>query len=185
MSIVGMTNRYMSSALDYIDLNSCTDVLTTTLAGQSSSSGSTSAYTGYATNSTDGAYSASSTSAASISSAASLLSSLASLQKSDLSSFEDVAGSVADDLNAAAAKTDDASEKYQLTKLAAQFSNASTTGSMTALTSTGTSSSLRGYGASSSSSLLSSLLSGGLSTDVYRDVTGSVRTRLAEAAEAS
>lgn len=184
MSIVSMTNRYMSSTLDYIDQNSCTDVLTTTLAGKSSSSGSTSAYTGYA-DSTDGAYSASSTSAASISSAASLLSSLASLQKSDLSSFEDVAGSVADDLNAAAAKTDDASEKYQLTKLATQFSNAATTGSMSALTSTGTSSSLRGYGASTSSSLLSSLLSGSLSTDVYRDVTGSVRTRLAEATEAS
>ncbi len=41
MSLVSMTNRYMGSTRDYIDQNSCTDVLTTMLAGQSSSSGST------------------------------------------------------------------------------------------------------------------------------------------------
>ncbi len=111
---------------------------------------------------------------------------MVSLQKTDQTSFKDVTGEVADDLNAAAAKTDDASEKYQLTRLAAQFSNASTTGSLSALTSTGTSGSLRGYGSSSTaSSLLSSLLSGSLSPDVYQDVSSSVHARLATATKKS
>jgi len=178
MSIVGTNNRYLSSVLNYLDADTSTDVLTTTLA-KSSSSSSTDSFTGTESTSTD-----STTSEADISTAATLLSALSTLQKQDSAAFQEATSEIADSLHEAADDATDTTEKYQLNSLAAKFSNAATTGSMSSLTSSSSSSSLRGYG-SSSSSLVSSYLTGNLSADVFNEVTDIVQDKLTSVLSAS
>ncbi|MDR3639852.1 MAG: hypothetical protein P4L39_00860 [Humidesulfovibrio sp.] len=174
MTIASVGNRYLGSALDYIDQNSSTDVLTTMLATSSSSSAGFTPVENTGTDSTD---SSDSTSGTSISTAATLLSSLSTLQKQDTESFKEATSEIATSLHEAAADSTDTMEKYQLNSLAGQFSNASTTGSLASVTSSGTSSSLRGYG-SSSASLASSYLSGNLSSSVFTEVNSIVQSKL-------
>ena len=182
MTIATLGSRYLSSALDYIDLNASTDVLTTSLATSSSSTSSTSSFQTVNNTGTD---SASSTSETSISTAATLLSSLSALQKQDLEAFQDATSDIASSLHEAADEATDSTEKYQLNALAGKFSNASTTGSLSAVTSSGKSSSLRGYGGGSSGSLVSTYLSNNLSTSVFKEVNSLVQSRLAEAVSES
>jgi len=188
MTLVSLTAQFTGSVRDYIDQDSSTDVLTQTLAGKSASSGSTSGFTPVNNTTSDSTDETGTSTGASISTAATLLSSLSSLQKLDADSFKEVTGDIADSLHEAADDATDASEKYQLNSLAGRFSNASTTGSLSAVTSGGTggSGSLRGYGGSGGSgSLISSYLSGNLSTNVFKEVNTVVRQKLAEAASAS
>jgi len=176
IGILGNTN--LKSVLNYIDVDSSTDVLTTSLSSAKSSSGFT------PVNNT-GDDTTTSTPGASISTAATLLSSLSKLQKQDPEAFKEATSDIAAGLHDAADSATDATEKYQLNSLAGKFSNASTTGSLSSVTTSSTSNALRGYGSSSSSSLASSYLSGNLSPSVFQAVNSLVKDKIAEAVSES
>jgi len=180
MTIGILGNSHMSSVRDYVDVDGSTDVLTTTLANKSSSTG----FTPVENTGDDSTDSTSSSTGTSISTAATLLSSLSTLQKQDPELFKETTSEIAASLHDAADDATDAAEKYQLNSLAGKFSNASTTGSLSSVTAGTTSSALRGYG-SSSSSLASSYLSGNLSPSVFKEVNSLIKEKLVEAATAS
>jgi hypothetical protein len=179
MTIASVGHRYLSSALDYIDVDNSTDVLTTKLANSSSSSGFASV------ENYDGSDNADGSSGASISSVGTLVSSLAALQRQDADGFAETTGDIADSLHEAADQATDSTVKYQLDNLAGRFSNASTTGSLSSLVSggasgaAGSSASLRGYAKTNSGQGFGSLFNG-LGSGVLKEVTSLVQAKLAE-----
>jgi hypothetical protein len=180
MTIASVGHRYLSSALDYIDVDSSTDVLTTKLANSSSSSGFASV------ENYDGSDTADGSSGASISSVGTLVSSLAALQRQDADGFAETTGDIADSLHEAADQATDSTVKYQLNNLAGRFSNASTTGSLSSIVSgnSGSSSNLRGYAKTNSGQGFGSLFNG-LGSGVLKEVTSLVQAKLAEGIDAT
>ena len=85
-------------------------------------------------------------------------------------------GEIADTLNKASADATDTTQSYSLSNLAAQFSNAAATGSLTAVSTARTGGSLRGYG--TSGNLVSSYLSQGLDPDMFSAVNTMVTSKL-------
>ena len=112
MTIGILGNSHMSSVRDYVDVDGSTDVLTTTLANKSSSTG----FTPVENTGDDSTDSTSSSTGTSISTAATLLSSLSTLQKQDPELFKETTSEIAASLHDAADDATDAAEKYQLNR---------------------------------------------------------------------
>lgn len=116
-------------------------------------------------------------SAANISTAAALLSRLSTLQKNDSTEFKTAAGDICSSLRDAADDASSTLSASELNTLAGLFSNAASSGSLTSLTSGG-SSSLKGYG-SSGGGLLSTYLS--LDSSVFGSVNSIISSAISAA----
>jgi hypothetical protein len=171
MSLVSTTGHYLGNILTPSELASTTDVLTT------STTGGVSSFQGMQSADDD---SSSGGSTATISTTATLLSTLSSLETKDADIFKDATAEIAESLHEAAAETDDATSKYQLENLACRFSNASLTGSMSALNAGSQTRSLRGYGGTATN-LFASYVTGKLDGDLCSEVNTAVRTSITSA----
>lgn len=124
---------------------------------------------------------------ATISQTATLLSTLSKISASDPEKFKEITKGVAEDLNTAAEDASDPVQAYTLKNLAAQFSNAAISGSLSDITSatltgntlTNGSTSLKGYG-SSSKSFLSSYFSTGQAQSAIDTVNTLLTTNIVE-----
>lgn len=163
MSIDSIGSRqYLIATLGVLDPNSTDETSSDPMLASTSTSSSTSAIPSMLDTSSDSDSSGLKTN---FSTAASLLSTLSQLQKQDPTAFKKATSEISDSLYKAGEESTDATQSYTLNSLAAKFSNASVTGSLTAATPSKTGNTLRGYGGSSGN-LVSSFLSQNLSTDL-------------------
>lgn len=115
---------------------------------------------------------------ANFSQAASQLSTLATLQNQSPEQFKALAKSIAQDLSSAAKKDSDPLQKYMLTTVAGQFSNAAMSGSMASLVPGGQGNKqLRGYGGAQIS-LFSPSMAQGQGADVFNQISSVIDSNL-------
>lgn len=120
---------------------------------------------------------------ANFSQAASQLSTLAKLQNQSPETFKALAKSIAQDISTAARQSASPIQKFMLTSLAGQFSNASASGSLTSLAPAAQSGNrqLRGYGGAQATqvSLFSPAMTQGQGADVFNQVDDVIASNLA------
>lgn len=170
MSISGITRQSLISTLGYLNPEDTQDVSdTSSLASMLSNNQQT---TNPYANSNSGA------SATGISKVGYILSNLAKLQKDHPESFKENAAAMAKDFHDAASQCGDTLQRYSLESMAAQFSNASISGSMRSINLGSTTSNLmRAYAGQSSLSLLD-YMNGAQGTNFSGQVTSILNNNL-------
>jgi hypothetical protein len=170
MSVTGITRQSLIGSLGYLDIDQSQD---TSDSSSLASIGSTSAASAYSSGMSSGA------SPTSISQIGTLLSSLSKLEKSDPEEFKDRASQMASDFNDAASQCSDVLQSYALKNMAAQFSNAGLTGSMSSINLGGAASTLAKAYANQSSLSLLDVMNGSQGSDFTGQLTSIMQTNLA------
>lgn len=169
MSVTGITTQSLIASLGYLDIDQSQDTSDSSSLASIGSSTAASAFTGMS----------SGASPTSISQIGSLLSSLSKLEKSDPEEFKQRASQMASDFNDAASQCSDTLQSYALKNMAAQFSNAGLTGSMSSINLGGTAKTLaKAYTAQAGMSLLD-YMDGSQGTDFSGQLTSIMQTNLA------
>ncbi|WP_243359579.1 hypothetical protein [Fundidesulfovibrio terrae] len=169
MSVTGITTQSLIASLGYLDIDQSQDTSDSSSLTSIGSTSATSAYTGIS----------SGASPTSISQVGTLLSSLSKLEKSDPEEFKTRAKQIASDFNDAAGQCTDTLQSYGLKSMAAQFSNAGLSGSMSSINLGGAASTLaKAYAGQASMSLLD-YMNGSQGTDFTGQLTSIMQTNLA------
>jgi len=168
MSITGVSTQSLIASLGYLNIDQSQDTSDASSLGSIDTSSAASQYSGIS----------SGASPTSISQVGTLLSSLSKLEKSDPEEFKARAKQIASDFNDASGQCSDTLQSFGLKSMAAQFSNAGLTGSMSSINLGGAASTLaKAYAGQSSLSLLD-YMNGDQGTDFTGQLTSIMQTNL-------